>query len=403
MIPRLSDYSSIVGKDVIERIRKEAEPLEGKHITHINSTSSGGGVSEILNTMVILQNELGILVGWRLLKGTHTFFTITKKFHNALQGENMKLSDSAKSIYLEEIERNAIMNHLHKHDLVVVHDPQPLAMVKHYPKRQPWLWRCHIDITHRSQPIWNFLRDFVRRYDGMIVSMKKYRQGGIRIPQFVVPVSIDPLNLKNMQLSQKSCIHLLSQNGIDLHKPILCQVSRFDKWKNPLGVVRMFEMVRQKVDCQLVLIGDMATDDPEGPIIYNRLMERVSGQGDIHVIAKRADLLVNALQRMSHAIIQNSRREGFGLTVTEALYKGTPVVAMNRGGIPLQVRKNRTGFLISNSREGAKRCIQLIEDERLRKRLGRAGKEHVKRNFLITRHMLDYIRIFNHYINGPAS
>jgi trehalose synthase len=400
MIPKLDDYSKIVGRDKIEQIREEAEPLEGRHITHINSTSAGGGVSEILNTLVILFNELDVLVGWRLLKGTHSFFTITKKFHNAMQGENIRLSESAKRIYLEEIERNAIMNHLHKHDLVVIHDPQPLAMIRHYPKKQPWLWRCHIDITYRNQNVWNFLRTFVKRYDGMIVSMNKYRQRKLMIPQFVVPPSIDPLNLKNSEISPKTCRKLLSKNDIDLDKPILCQVSRFDKWKDPLGVVRMFELVKQKADCQLVLIGDMAPDDPEGPLIYNKIMNKVSGRTDIHIITKRADILVNALQRMSHVIIQNSRREGFGLTVTEALYKGTPVVAMNRGGIPLQVMNGRTGFLISNSREGAKRCIQLIKDDNLRKRLGRAGKEHVIKNFLITRQLLDYVRISNQYING---
>jgi trehalose synthase len=402
MIPRLREYSRIVGTDCIEQIRREAEPLEGRHITHVNSTSAGGGVSEILNSMVMLHNELGILVGWRLLKGTHTFFTITKKLHNSLQGEKMRFSESSRRIYLEEMERNSIMNHLQKHDLVVIHDPQPIGMIKHYPQKQPWVWRCHIDITHRDQGIWNFIRGFVKRYDGMIVSMKKYRQRGLGVPQFVVHPSIDPLNLKNRRLSDAACRRLLSRNGIDPDRPVVCQVSRFDKWKNPLGVVRMFELIRQRTDCQLVLIGDMATDDPEGPLVYERLMGKVSGSRDIHVIAKRADILVNALQRKSHVIIQNSKREGFGITVTEALYKGTPVVATNRGGLPLQVRNNRTGFLVNGEREGAKRCIQLIENERLRKRLGRNGREHVINNFLITRHLLDYIRIFNHYINGKG-
>ncbi len=353
--------------------------------------------------MVILFNELDILVGWRLLKGTHTFFTTTKKFHNALQGEKVRLPESSKRIYLQEIERNSIMNHLHKHDLIVIHDPQPLAMVRYYPKKQPWLWRCHIDITHHDKAVWNFLRPFMKRYDGMIVSMEKYRQRELRIPQFVVSPSIDPLNLKNIRISQKVSRRLLSNNGIDLHKPILCQVSGFDKWKNPLGVVKIFELVKQRLDCQLVLIGDMATDDPEGSLMYNKIMKRVSGNKDIHVIAKRADMLVNALQRHSHAIIQNSIREGFGITVTEALYKETPVVAMNRGGIPLQVINNRTGFLVNSTSEGAKRCIQLIESDELRERLGKNGKEHVVKNFLITRNMLDYIRIFNHYINHSTS
>lgn len=402
MIPRLRDYSRIAGPDYIERIRREAEPLEGRHITHVNSTCAGGGVSEILNSMVILHNELGILVGWRLLKGTHTFFSITKKFHNALQGENIGFSQSSKRIYLEEIERNSIMNHLRKHDLVVIHDPQPVGMIRHYPRKQPWLWRCHIDISHRDPGAWNFIKGFVKGYDGMIVSMKKYRQQRLGVPQYVVYPSIDPLSLKNRHLSEAACRSLLTRNGIDPDRPIICQVSRFDKWKNPLGVVRMFDRVRQETDCQLVLMGDMASDDPEGPPVYDRLMKEVSGNRDIHVIAKRADILVNALQRHSSVIIQNSKREGFGITVTEALYKGTPVVAMNRGGMPLQVSDNRTGFLVNGEREGAKRCVQLIKDGRLRDRLGRNGREHVIKSFLITRHLLDYIRIFNRYINGKA-
>lgn len=402
MIPKLSDYTRIVGRQTIEKIREQAEPLEGRHLTHINSTCAGGGISEILNTMVLLFNDLGIITGWRLLKGTHTFYTITKKFHNAMQGEDINISESAKRIYLEETERNTIMNHIVNHDLVIIHDPQPLAMVKFYKRKKPWIWRCHIDIVHRDPDVWNFLKAFVKMYDGMIVTLKKYRQNDVRIPQFVVPVSIDPLNIKNRHLTNSECRRLFKMNNIDPDRPVICQVSRFDKWKNPLGVVKMFELARQKADCQLVLIGDMAADDPEGPLIYNRLMQRVNkndSHGDIHIITKRADRLVNALQRKSHVIIQNSVREGFGLTVTEALYKGTPVVATDRGGIPLQVIDGKTGFLINSPSEGAKRCIQLLQNEKIRERLGKAGQQHVIKNFLVTRHMLDYLKIFNRYMN----
>lgn len=396
---KLKEYGRIAGKEVIENIRREAEPIEGSHITHMNSTYLGGGVAEILNSLVIPFNELKIQMGWRLLKGSHTFFNITKKFHNSVQGDESHFSSHAKRIYLDEIEKNAMMNHLSGHDIVIIHDPQPIAMIDHYPNKQVWLWRCHVDITRPDPAFWDFLRPFIAKYDGMIVSMRKYKKRDVKIPQFVRPPSVDPLSLKNRNLSRREARRLIERSGVDPDRPIMCQVSRFDKWKNPLGVVEMYEAVRKKTDCQLVLIGDMATDDPEGPAIYNTLMRKISENRDgIHVMTEKNDLLVNALQRESCVIVQNSVREGFGMTVSEALLKETPVVATRVGGIPLQVIEGRTGFLISNPREGAKRCLQLVQNENLRERLGKRGREHVIDNFLITGHILDYIMIFKKYL-----
>ncbi len=389
----------IVGEDVIGNIRRTAEPLTNKHIVHVNSTYSGGGVAEILNRLVILMDELKIESGWRLMKGSHTFFNLTKSFHNALQGEDIKITERKLKTYAEETERNAIMNHF-DHDLVVIHDPQPLGLIDHYKKDQPWIWRCHIDISNPNRSIWSFVMKHLQKYDGMIVSMKKYKKR-IGIPQFIIPPSIDPLSEKNKPLSDERRKKILSLNGIDTDKPIICQVSRFDKWKDPLGVIKIFNKVRNKADCQLILLGDMASDDPEGPMIYHRIMKKIEDNGgDIKALTIKSDLLVNALQKESSVILQNSKREGFGLVVTEALWKETPVIARNVGGIPLQVLDNKTGFLVGSEKEAAKRCIQLMEDHKLRERLGKNAKEHVRKNFLITRHMQDYINLFSHYLKN---
>lgn len=398
MLRKIDDYKKFVGEGVIETIKESASQLEGKHITNINSTYSGGGVAEILNSLVVLMNTLGIDAGWRLLKGSHSFFDITKKFHNALQGQPIHLSDKKKEIYLVEVERNSLINHLEAHDLVIIHDPQPLAMIAYKKKNQPWLWRCHIDITQTYKPVWDFLLPYIQKYDGMIVSMEKYKKEGLNIPQMIVPPSIDPLTLKNKKMSDGEAEKILSRNGIDMDKPIITQVSRFDKWKNPLGVVKIFERVKKKVNAQLVLMGDMASDDPEGPILYNNIVEKSKKVPDIHLITKKDDGLVNALQRKSSVVLQCSIKEGFALSVTEALWKRAAVVATNVGGIPLQVIHKKTGILVENTIDAAHWCVELINNEALRKELGANGKEHVRNNFLVTRHLQDYLDIFNHYI-----
>lgn len=398
MIPKLENYKKFVGEEDIEKIRSSAEKLavSDVHIVHVNSSSSGGGVAEILNSHILLMNELGIETGWRLLKGTHSFFTITKQFHNSLQGGPLKLTDGKKKIYLDEIERNSIMNHFKYHDLIIIHDPQPLALIHRYWKRQPWIWRCHVDLSAPCPAMWKFLLQYIKRYDKIIVSMKKYKKRGLKIPQTIIAPAIDPFSLKNKHLFHSRCKRMLSRNGIDIDKPLICQVSRFDKWKNPLGVVKIFRKVKQEIkDCHLVLIGDISVDDPESSRIYSKLMDYIKKEEDIHVISKKADLLVNALQRKSDVILQNSVREGFGLTITEALWKETPVVATNVGGIPLQVLDGKTGFLIKTNTEAAKRCIQLLKNPDLRRKLGKQGKEHVKKNFLITKHLQDHINVCN--------
>ena len=403
MIPKIDDYEQFVGREKIEEIKGIALKLEDKHIAHVNSTYSGGGVAEILNSMVVLMNTLRIKTDWRLLNGSHSFFDVTKKFHNALQGQNNGLTERSKAIYLDAMERNALMHHFQEHSLIFIHDPQPLGLINFVKKKkQPWIWRCHIEIRNADKDVWGFLRHFARRYDGAIFSLPKYRKRDLDMEQFFIAPSIDPLSLKNKHLSESRAKNILSKEGIPVNKPILTQVSRFDKWKNPLGVLQIFKDVKEREDARLVLIGDMAADDPEGPKIYNKVIKQAGKMKDVHIITKKDDLLVNALQRMSHVVLQNSIREGFGLTVSEALWKETPVIGTKTGGIPLQVIHKKTGALVENSRESADWCVKLIRDDQLRAKMGHEGKEHVRKNFLITRQLHDYLHIIERYTGTAA-
>lgn len=400
MIPRLSSYEEIVGKRKIEEIRETAEPLKDKHIVHVNATSIGGGVAEILNTMVFLMNDAGIKTGWRVILGSHSFFKITKGMHNALQGQRWKMSSERKHLYDEYCRRNSIINHIDEHDIVVVHDPQPLGMIKGYEKKTTWLWRCHIDISRPNREVLDYLLPYVKKYDGVIVSSRKFRIKYLRRPQNIITPSIDPISQKNKKISETKARRLLSKKDIDLDKPILCQISRFDPWKDHLGVIRMYQRIKREHDCQLVLMGDMAGDDPQGPLVYHKIKQKSEEIPGIRILTEKNDLLVNALQKMSHVVFQNSIKEGFALTVSEALWKNTPVIAKGVGGIPLQVKNNKTGFIMKNEKEGVKRAVQLLESARLRQKLGRQGHEHVRENFLITTHLMNYIKLFNRHINS---
>ncbi len=400
MIPRLALYKNIVGKEVIEKIRAAAEPLRDKHVVHVNSTSSGGGVAEILNTLVFLMNDIGIITGWRIMFGSHSFFNITKSMHNSLQGKNWRITRNREEIYLEYCERNSIVHHLDKHDLVLIHDPQPLAMINNYVKKNYWIWRCHIDLSNPNKKTMDFFLPFIKRYDALIISSKKFKMG-IDTPQFVIRPSIDPLSTKNKKISHQKARRLLFKRGIDLDKPIISQISRFDPWKNYYGVIRMFKKIREKSDAQLVLLGNMASDDPQGPLTYHKIMEKVENMDDVHVLTEHNDLLVNALQKESRFVFQNSIKEGFGLTVSEALWKETPVLGTNVGGIPLQVINGKTGFIMKDEKDGVNKAIKLLEDDELRTKMGRNGHMHVKDNFLITRHLHDYINLFKRFYPPP--
>jgi len=398
----LENYRKIVGEEVIEDIYEKASRVKGKHIVHINSTYQGGGVAEILNTLVLLMEDVGVHTGWRVLHGNPGFFAITKKFHNSLQGAPIHLTDRKKDIYESVNENFSIFTHL-DHDLVLVHDPQPLPLINFYEKKQPWVWRLHIDISRLNnggEQLFSYLKGFILKYDAMVVSMDSYKKD-IPLRQEVIRPSIDPLSNKNKPLPKRECEKILSKHGVDLDKPIITQVSRFDRFKDPEGVVKVFKKVRESHDCQLVLIGSMASDDPESEEIYRRMVIDHDKNPDIKIISATNDVLVNALQRVSACVLQKSTREGFALTVSEALWKGTPVVASDVGGIPAQIQDGVNGYLVSPTDYTgcAKRVSKILGDEKLAHTMGVKGKEVVRENFLITRHLRDYLALFDSLLN----
>lgn len=392
---QLHEYRSIVGDEVISDIYQKARSLYGKKVLHINSTYTGGGVSEILNSLVPLMNDAGVDTDWRIIRGTPDFFQITKKFHNGVQGEHINLSRLKKELYLqanEDFASYAIIDH----DWVVVHDPQPLPLVQFYKKRQPWVWRCHVDIEAPDAELWDFLKGFILRYDRMIISHEKYRKADIPVEQRIYAPIIDPLSPKNIVLDQKQIAAFLAKYHVRTDKPLITQISRFDKWKDPIGVIEVFKRVRESVDCRLVLCGSMASDDPEGVEIYDRakaFAKDLIAKEDVVFITSENHILVNALQRASAVVLQKSLREGFGLTVAEALWKGTPVVASNVGGIPLQVIDGETGFLVApeDNQGFARRIIDILRSGKKARQLGERAREHVRRHFLVTRLLQDYL------------
>lgn len=394
----LEDYRDTVGDEVLGKIARKARNLYGKHILHINSTYQGGGVAEILNSLVPLMNDIGIDAGWRILHGFPDFFEITKKFHNSLQGESLHFTERKKRLYYQANGDFATYTHI-DHDCVIIHDPQPLPLIKFYKKRQPWVWRCHVDLSHPNAQLWNFLTTFILKYDLLVVSNENYKKRDFPVEQRIIYPAIDPLSSKNMPLSDKDISKYLRKFNVSTDKPLIAQISRFDKWKDPGGVIKVFKLVKEKVDCRLVLCGNIATDDPEGVRMYERVereAKRLTETGDIILVTDPAAsnfIFVNALQRISSVIIQKSIKEGFGLVVTEALWKGTPVVASNVGGIPLQIIDGENGFLLDpHDNQGfADRIITILHDPDLSREMGKRGREHVRKNFLITRLLMDYL------------
>ncbi len=398
----IDQYRRIAGDRVIDEIHHYADRLQGEHIVMINSTPAGGGVAEILNNLVLLINELGVELGWRILKGSDTFFQITKEFHNAFQGADITLTKQKKEIYEQVNRNNAMMTHLDGHDMVIVHDPQPLPLISYYKKRIPWVWRFHPDMTHPNPKLLEYLKPYIELYDAMIISSKKYHQASLDIPQIEFAPSIDPLSAKNVPMTKTEAHRLLRRQGLRLNKPIIAQVSRFDTWKDPVGVIKAFLTVREQYNCQLVLMGNLASDDPEGPIIYQQVLKAARNNKDIHILLNSPDndRTVNALQRSAAVILQKSLREGFALTVSEALWKETPVIGTRAGGIPLQVIDGKTGLLVRGIPQTAEACLKLLTNRTRARRLGRQGKEHVRKHFLITRHVLDYLKLFDYYLNA---
>ncbi len=395
MLRKLTDYRGIVGNKKVAEIYRKARKIRKKHILHINSIPYGGGVAEILRSAVPLMNDVGIDVGWRTMVGSPDFFRTTKKFHNALQGDAIALTHKKIKLYEETNQVFSKFTHL-DHDLVVVHDPQPLPIIKFYRKKQPWIWRCHIDLSRPNQKLWDYLKDFVLLYDMVIYQMEEFAVHGVPEDYRVIKPSIDPLSMKNMPIPKSTINKYIKKAGVDPRRPIISQVSRFDKWKDQIGVLRVFDRIRREMDCQLLLVGDVALDDPEGQEMYERLHADVKGREDVRVIVGAHDIMVNVVQRASDVVLQKSTREGFGLTVSEALWKETPVVASNVGGIPSQVIEGENGYLVDpyDYNYAAKKVMDLLSDKHMRDDMGIKGRQHVKENFLITRLIEDWIGLW---------
>lgn len=391
-MPKLEEYISIVGQPVIDDLRLIAAKLQGKIIQNINSTAVGGGVAEILNRMVPLCKELGVDMRWDLIKGGEQFFEVTKKFHDALHGRHKEITEHDFEIFMETSLRNIEEVNIYG-NVVFIHDPQPIALVKKKSGNQ-WIWRCHVDVSNPDDVVWRFLMDFISQYDAAVFSAPVFSRR-LPIRQFLISPSIDPLSDKNKELPEEFIKEILQKYGIAKNKPIITQISRFDRLKDPLGVIDAYKEVKRHINCQLVLAGGGADDDPDGAKVLEEVQEKAAHDEDIHVLLiPQNDLEINALQRASDVILQKSIREGFGLTVAEALWKGKPVVASNVGGIPLQITHRYSGLLCHSIQGAAFEIKQLLNNPYYAKRLGQNGREHIKNSFLITRHIMDYLLLF---------
>jgi trehalose synthase len=391
---KLEDYGQFVGPRTIERIRKKAKLLQHLHVVNVNSAYSGGGVAQLLTSLTLLMNSSGIETGWRIIHGSPDFFSITKKMHNALQGGQINLSDRKMRIYESVIYENAVRNHLEDHNMVIIHDPQPLPMICHYKKHAPWIWRCHVDLTNPNKKLWRYLAPFIDKYDAVIFSVEDYKQK-LKPPQLFFMPAIDPFSILNREMSEVEIKERLKHHKIPTDLPLVVQISRFDRWKDPEGVIEAFKLARKEVDCTLVLLGNIAGDDPEGPRVYESLLN--SREDRIIILSHQDTALVNALQRTAAVVLQKSLREGFGMTVTEAMWKGAAVIGGNVGGIRCQIQNGVNGFLVSSVKEAAQKIVLLIKDQKLRRRLGRKAKETVAKHFLLTRYMEQYLDLFGSF------
>jgi trehalose synthase len=395
----LADYTHICGRELIAEIRELAEPLKGLRVVHISATAFGGGVSEILYTLVPLMRDVGLDVEWQVIYGREEFFNATKLMHNALQGAPQDLDDEQWATWRRYGEINA-RELTGGWDFAIVHDPQPAALYNLVPEKAVgWLWRCHIDLSTPNPQTIGKLLPYIEDYPHSLFHTREYVPAGMKREIHVVPPAIDPLTPKNMALSPEDAAFVCGQFGIDLDRPLICQVSRFDPWKDPLGVIDAYRLVKQQMpEVQLALVGSMASDDPEGWNYFNATVAHADGDPDVHILNNFNNvgaIEVNAFQSHSDVVIQKSTREGFGLTVSEAIWKARPFIGGSVGGIPLQIEDGVTGYLVESVEQCADRALEVLKDPALGKFLGRRGKEHVRRHFLMPRYLRDYLRIFN--------
>jgi len=398
---RLDDYADLAGKDAVERLREAAEPLRGTRLLQVSSTPFGGGIAELLHTHVPMLNDLGIETTWMVIEGTDEFFVVTKAVHNALQGAEQRLTEPMQAVYWDRIRANAA-GVPRDFDFVLIHDPQPAALLSAVEedgeRTGRWLWRCHIDLSATYRPVWEFFEPIVNRFDATIFTADEFVQPGVTEPvRAVIPPSIDPLSLKNAEMSPTSVLETAESLGLNTRRPLVVQVSRFDPWKDPLGVIDAFRLVRRDVpDAQLVMIGSLAHDDPEGIRYLELTSEHAGGDPDIHLLTDLdgvGDVSVNAVQRLADVVVQKSLREGFGLVIAEAMWKGKPVVGGDVGGIRLQIRDGETGYLVDGTLACAEAITRLLREPDLRGRMGTAGREIVRERFLSTRELEEHLRL----------
>jgi trehalose synthase len=395
----IEEYRPLVGSETVDRILAKAGALRDLSIVNVSSTQYGGGVAEILSPLTLLMNAMGLQTGWRVIEGRPEFFAFTKELHNGLQGESVEITDAKKRAYEQIVFENSLRLHL-EHDVVIVHDPQPLPLVQHYPHTGRWFWCCHVDLSLPDAGVWNYLAPFAEQYDAAVFSLPEYARP-LRVPQHFIMPAINPFSTINKDLTEQEVDVILAEHGVPNDLPLLVQVSRFDRWKDPLGVIRACERARESIDCRLVLVGSAADDDPEAAGVLQSVQDS-AGESTL-VLPVTDALLVNALQRRAAVILQKSIREGFGLTVAEAMWKGTPVIGGNTGGIRHQIRDGDNGFLVDSVEQAADRVVQLLRDPALRQRMGARGRETVRQRFLLSRLLEDWLDLIGAYRMAEAA
>jgi trehalose synthase len=379
----IEDYAPLIGTEAVERITRKAQRLRGLRVVNVSSTFYGGGVAEMLSSSTLLARSLDIRADWRLIQGSHDFFSVTKKFHNALQGAEINFTDLKREIYEEVVLQNAVRMDLDC-DFVIVHDPQPLPLINHYRRSCPWIWRCHVDLSHPNADVWEYLKQYVEQYDAVILSLPEYSRE-LAPPQVFIMPAIDPFSVKNTALSEADIEDRLSHYGIPEDLPIVAQISRYDRWKDPEGVIEAFKIASKEVPATLVLLGNVASDDPEGQEVFESVLKHKDKR--IQILTVEDSALVNALQSRAAVILQKSLREGFGLTVTEAMWKGTPVVGGRCGGIKHQIEDGVNGILVSSVDEAAAAIVRILKDKPLKEKLGKAARQTVQKRFLMSREL----------------
>ena len=384
---KLEDYAPLIGAEAFDRITRKAHRLRGLRVVNISSTFYGGGVAEMLSSGTLLARSVGIRSDWRLIQGSPDFFSVTKKFHNALQGADINFTDLKKEIYEEIILQNAVRMEMDA-DLVIVHDPQPLPLITHYRRNCPWVWRCHVDLSQPDPEVWSYLKQYAEQYDTVILSLPEYARE-IAPPQVFLMPAIDPFSVKNAELSEREIKERLDHYRIPTDLPIVAQISRYDRWKDPEGVIEAFKIARKEFPATLVLLGNVATDDPEGQDVFESVLKHKEER--IHILTVEDSALVNALQRRAAVVLQKSVREGFGLTVTEAMWKGTAVIGGRCGGIKHQIEDGINGMLASSVDEAAAAIVKLLKDKELREKLGKAARETVQKRFLMSRELEQHL------------